>query len=205
MSDGVDLSADVWLPPTGDGPWPVLLLRTIYDNQEARYIGWARGFNKAGYAVVMQDCRGRGDSDGTWVPYVCEAQDGYDTHQWIGVQPWSDGNIGTFGLSYPGFTQTTPATLRSPYLKAVAPIASQQDNYGHHRVNGVIHWAVTLTFLNMVGRSMQYTSLQQFDQQALFKHLPLDEAFSVVTATHPYYKGVLDHHLSYCSWSSTPL
>ena len=205
MSDGVNLSADVWLPPAGDGPWPVLLLRTIYDNQEARYIRWARGFNKAGYAVVMQDCRGRGDSDGTWVPYVCEARDGYDTHEWIGVQPWCDGNIGTFGLSYPGFTQSTPATLRSKYLKAIAPIASQQDNYGHHRVDGVIHWSVTLTFLNMVGRSMQYTSLQQFDQHALFRHLPLKDAFSVVTATHPYYKGVLEHEQYDEWWSSYSL
>ncbi|MDA1297017.1 MAG: CocE/NonD family hydrolase [Chloroflexi bacterium] len=205
MRDGVDLSADVWLPPDGDGPWPVLLLRTIYDNQEPRYIGWARGFNDAGYAVVMQDCRGRGDSDGVWEPYVCEVPDGYDTHEWIGRQPWCDGNIGTFGLSYPGFTQSAPATLRSKYLKAIAPIASQQDNYGHHRVDGVIHWAVTLTFLNMAGRSMQSASLQQFDQKALLKRLPLKDAFSVVTETHPYFAGVLEHEQYDEWWSSYSL
>lgn len=199
MRDGISLSADIWLPPTGHGPWPVLLLRTIYDNQEARYIDWARGFTCAGYAVVMQDCRGRGDSDGEWVPYVCEIPDGYDTHEWIGSQPWCDGNIGTFGLSYPGFTQTAPAILRSKYLKAIAPIASQQDNYGHHRIDGVIHWAVTLTFLNMVGRTMQSSSLAQFDQQALFRNLPLSEAFSVVTNTHPYFAGVLKHE-QYDEW-----
>ena len=68
MRDGVDLSADIWLPASsqGDGPWPVLLLRTIYDNQEPRYIGWTRKFTEHGYAVVMQDCRGRGDSGGEW-------------------------------------------------------------------------------------------------------------------------------------------
>ena len=119
MRDGINLSADIWLPPSshGKGPWPALLLRTIYDNQEARYIGWAREFTNRGYAVIMQDCRGRGDSDGEWIPYVCELYDGYDTHQWIGKQDWCDGNLGTFGLSYPGFTQTLPATLRSKYLK----------------------------------------------------------------------------------------
>ncbi len=201
MRDGVELSADVWLPPTGEGPWPALLLRTIYDNQEGRYIAWARGFNDAGYVAVMQDCRGRGDSEGTWDPYICELYDGYDTHEWVGRQPWCDGNVGTFGLSYPGFTQTLPATLRSPYLKAVAPIASQQDNYGHHRIDGVIHLAVSLTFLNMVGRSMQYPSLQQFDQHELFKHLPIADAFEVVTSTHPYYQGVLDHE-NYDEWWS---
>ena len=159
MRDGVMLSADIWLPPTGDGPWPSLLLRTIYDNQEPRYIRWARGFTAAGYAVVMQDCRGRGDSAGDWLPYLCETEDGYDTHEWVGRQPFCNGQIGTFGLSYPGYTQSLPATLRSSFLKAIAPIASQQDNYGHHRIDGVIHWSVSLTFLNMLGRSMQSESL----------------------------------------------
>ena len=201
MRDGVNLSADVWLPDSsqGDGPWPVLLLRTIYDNQEARYMGWTREFIKRGYAVVVQDCRGRGDSDGVWEPYVCEYEDGFDTHEWVGEQSWCDGNVGTFGLSYPGFTQTLPAALRSKYLKAVAPIASQQDNYGHHRVNGVIHHSVALTFLNMLGRSMQSESLKHFDQQEFFKGLPIDTAMETVTPTHPYYKGVIEHE-QYDDW-----
>ncbi|MBT3994966.1 MAG: CocE/NonD family hydrolase [Chloroflexi bacterium] len=207
MRDKVNLSADVWLPPKslGDGPWPVLLLRTIYDNQEARYIEWTRQFTARGYAVVMQDCRGRGDSDGDWEPYVCELYDGYDTHEWIGEQSWCDGNIGTFGLSYPGFTQTLPATLRSKYLKAVAPIASQQDNYGHHRVNGVIHHNVSFAFLNMLGRSMQYESLKHFDQDSFFFALPLDTAMEEVSTTHPYYAGVVAHEQYDEWWSSYSL
>jgi hypothetical protein len=207
MRDGINLSADIWLPPSsrGSGPWPALLLRTIYDNQEARYIGWAREFTNRGYAVIMQDCRGRGDSDGDWIPYVCELYDGYDTHQWIGEQDWCDGNLGTFGLSYPGFTQTLPATLRSKYLKAVAPIASQQDNYGHHRVNGVIHHNVAFAFLNMLGRSMQYESLKHFDQDTFFFELPIDTAMEKVSNTHPYYKGVMEHEQYDEWWSSYSL
>ena len=201
MRDGVSLSADVWLPHAGDGPWPALLLRTIYDNQEARYIRWARGFTAAGYAVVMQDCRGRGDSDGQWDPYMCELADGFDTHEWVGRQSWCDGQVGTFGLSYPGFTQSLPATLRSRYLKAIAPIASQQDNYGHHRIDGVIHLAVALTFLNMLGRSMQSESLKHLNQHALFRHLPLNTAMEPVTNTHPYYRDVLEHE-AYGEWWS---
>ena len=201
MRDGVNLSADIWLPASsqGDGPWPALLLRTIYDNQEPRYIRWTRKFIERGYSVVVQDCRGRGDSGGEWDPYVCELNDGYDTHEWVGQQSWCDGNVGTFGLSYPGFTQTLPASLRSKYLKAVAPIASQQDNYGHHRVNGVIHHSVSLTFLNMLGHSMQSESLKHYDQQEFFKTLPIDTAMEVVTRTHPYYKGVIDHE-QYDDW-----
>ena len=131
--------------------------------------------------------------------------DGYDTHQWIGEQDWCDGNLGTFGLSYPGFTQTLPATLRSKYLKAVAPIASQQDNYGHHRVNGVIHHNVAFAFLNMLGRSMQYESLKHFDQDTFFFALPIDTAMEKVSNTHPYYKGVMEHEQYDEWWSSYSL
>jgi hypothetical protein len=203
MRDGVKLSADIWFPPTseGDGPWPALLLRTIYDNQETRYIEWARQFTARGYVVVMQDCRGRGDSGGEWTPYVCELYDGYDTHEWVGEQSWCDGNLGTFGLSYPGFTQLLPATLRSRYLKAIAPIAAQQDNYGHHRVNGVIHHNVSFAFLNMLGKSMQYESLKHFDQDTFFYELPIETAMEKVSATHPYYKGIMEHE-QYDEWWS---
>ena len=86
-------------------------------------------FVQNGYAVVMQDCRGRHDSDGEWYPYVNVPKDGYDTQQWIGGQPWCDGNIGTFGASYVGFTQVMSAPLCSPYVKALVPCAAQQDNY----------------------------------------------------------------------------
>ena len=196
MRDNINLSADIWLPDNGEGPWPALLLRTIYDKQETRYIKWARGFNKNGYVVVMQDARGRGDSDGEWDPYRCELNDGFDTHEWVGRQKWCNGKIGTFGLSYPGFTQTYPATLRSKYLKALVPIASQQDNYGHHRVNGVIHYAVALAFLNMVGRTVKNSSLLYFDFQRLVQHLPIKDAFSIVAKTHPYYK-LLQIHILY--------
>ncbi len=197
MRDGVDLSADLYLPPQG-GPFPALLLRTIYDNQEPRYMRWAMRFVEAGYAVVMQDCRGRHDSGGDWNPYVCELEDGFDTHEWIGQQEWCDGKIGTFGISYPGFTQTLPATMRSKYLKALVPIASQQDNYGHHRVDGVIQLAVSLFFANMMGRTMQRTALEALDQNQFFRRLPLIEALDDL-GDSPYYRGVIEHE-PYGEW-----
>ena len=127
MRDGVGLSTDVYLPQTG-GTFPVLLLRTIYDNQADRGFAFVPRFVKAGYAVVLQDCRGRFDSEGDWEPYVNEASDGYDTQEWIGIQSWCDGTIGMFGSSYIGFTQTQTAPLRSRYLKALVPSASQENS-----------------------------------------------------------------------------
>ena len=197
MRDGVRLSADIHMPSSG-GPFPALLLRTIYDNQEPRYLQWTRRFVEAGYAVVLQDSRGRHDSEGKWDPYMCELEDGFDTHEWIGQQEWCDGQIGTFGLSYPGFTQSLPATLRSKYLKALVPIASQQDNYGHHRVDGVIHHAVSLFFANLMGKTMQRNALNELDQDQMYRALPLISALDDL-GDNSYYRGVIEHE-QYGEW-----
>ena len=205
MRDGVDLSADVWLPPAGtasDDRYPALLCRNIYNNADRRYLSWMEGFVAAGYAVVAQDCRGRHDSDGTWDPYMCELNDGFDTHEWVGRQPWCDGQVGTYGVSYPGFTQTLPATLRSPALKALVPIASQQDNWGHMRISGALHWSVALFFANMIGRTMQTEPLNLLDQVAIQRHLPL-RTVSEEHVGYPleFYRGVIEHD-RYDEWWS---
>ena len=200
MRDGVALSADIWLPPTGDR-FPALLIRNPYDNADRRYLPWMDAFVAGGYAVVAQDCRGRHDSDGTWDPYMCELEDGYDTHQWVGAQPWCDGQVGTFGLSYPGFTQTLPATLRSPHLKALVPIASQQDNWGHHRVDGAIQWAVSLFFSNLIGRTMQIEPIARLDQDVLMRHLPLVTAVEANIGRSDYFRGVVEQD-RYDEWWS---
>lgn len=203
MRDGTLLSADIYRPPAGDA-FPVLLLRTIYDNQQQRYVAWAKRFVEAGYAVVMQDCRGRFDSDGVWDPYVNETNDGFDTHEWIGRQPWCNGCIGTFGISYPGFTQTLPATLRSKYLKALAPIASQQDNYGHIYVEGVLHLHIAMFFINVVGRSMQREARNLLDQDEIYRRLPLSTALDDI-ADIPFYRNVINHHTFDEFWKSYSL
>ena len=201
MRDGVNLSADVWLPHSGDN-FPALLIRNIYNNADRRYLSWMEPFVDAGYAVVMQDCRGRHDSDGVWDPYMCELNDGFDTHEWVGRQPWCDGQVATFGVSYPGFTQTLPATLRSPALRALVPIASQQDNWGHMRIGGAIHWSVALFFANMIGRTMQTEPLALIDQQVVQRHLPLATVIEeFVGYPLEFYRGVIEHD-RYDEWWS---
>lgn len=207
MRDGVELWADVYLPnarPGGPGRYPALLLRTIYHSKDPRYVGWATGFVRAGYAVVLQDCRGRHDSDGRWDPYVCEIADGRDTHDWIGAQPWCDGRIGTFGVSYPGFTQTCAAPDGSPHLAALVPIASQQDNYGHHRCDGLIAWANSVFFTNMLGRTMQGEALARLDLRAIERRLPLREAWDEI-GDSPYFRGVVAHEAYDGFWSGYSL
>ena len=121
MRDGVVLRADV-LRPKKDGKFPVLVYRTPYGKHFARaeYKTFEHAVER-GYAVVIQDVRGRYKSDGEFRPYENEGRDGYDTIEWAARQPWSDGNIGTFGLSYPGAVQWLAAVQSPPHLKAMVP------------------------------------------------------------------------------------
>jgi putative CocE/NonD family hydrolase len=121
MRDGVVLRADVVLP-SASGRFPTLVYRTPYSKQLALKEGST--FEKAvarGYAVVIQDVRGRYASDGDFSPYQNEGHDGYDTIEWAARQSWSDGNVGTFGLSYPGAVQWLAAVENPPHLKAMVP------------------------------------------------------------------------------------
>jgi len=121
MRDGVILRADVVLPNV-TGRFPTLVYRTPYGKQFVLKEGSTSEKAVArGYAVVIQDVRGRYASDGDFSPYQNEGHDGYDTIEWAARQPWSDGNIGTFGLSYPGAVQWLAAVENPPHLKAMVP------------------------------------------------------------------------------------
>ena len=121
MRDGVVLRANVWKPASG-GPVPVLVYRTPYgkDATEEWYTTHLHAVER-GYAVVLQDVRGRYESDGEFDPYRNEGRDGYDTIEWAAAQPWSNGSVGTFGLSYPGAVQWLAALESPPHLKAMVP------------------------------------------------------------------------------------
>ena len=192
MRDGVNLSTDIYLPPDG-GPFPTLLVRTIYDNQADWCIDMAKRAVPQGYAVVMQDCRGRFDSDGEFSPYFQEPEDGYDTQEWIGAQEWCDGNIGMFGSSYIGYTQSMTAPLRSKYLKALVPVNSQQDNFGHWRVDGPLQLHVAVNFLMMTGRTMQRGARSMMNWEEICRRLPLISALDDI-ADIPFYRQAIEHY-----------
>lgn len=120
MRDGVRLRADVLRP--SDGRFPTLVYRTPYGKHDAlkEYTTFTRAVER-GYAVVVQDVRGRYASDGDFRPYENEGRDGYDTIEWAARQPWSNGRVGTFGLSYPGAVQWLAAVENPPHLEAMVP------------------------------------------------------------------------------------
>lgn len=137
MRDGVKLRADVFLPATGDR-FPVLVYRTPYgkDRVPADYTTVDAAVAR-GYAVVVEDVRGRYHSEGEFRPYEHEGHDGYDTIEWAARQPWSNGNVGTFGLSYPGAVQWLAAIEGPPHLKAMVPAMTFATPRNFFYSNGV--------------------------------------------------------------------
>jgi putative CocE/NonD family hydrolase len=127
MRDGVKLATDVYMPARNGAPvagrFPVLVTRTPYgkDPAPAPFDAHdpARHFAQRGYVVVVQDCRGRYNSEGTFYINVNEGKDGYDTVEWAARQPWSNGKVGTYGASYLAQAQNALAALHPPHLAAM--------------------------------------------------------------------------------------
>jgi len=150
MRDGVQLATDIHRP-AGTGAsvntrFPTILLRTPY-NKSVRGEAMVRAFVPHGYVLVVQDVRGRYQSEGHWTPLRDDPQDGFDTAQWIGRQPWSNERIGTIGTSYEGATQHALAIGGAPYVQAMIP-RNAMSNFGMYGVRH--HGAFELRWLNWV-------------------------------------------------------
>lgn len=118
--DGVRLATDIYLPDgelTPQGPFPAILIRTPYD--KAGLAETAEFFTKSGYAVAVQDVRGRYSSEGTFYIYTQEGPDGRDAVEWVAARPWCNGEVGTYGGSYLAATQNALAVLQPPHLKTM--------------------------------------------------------------------------------------
>jgi putative CocE/NonD family hydrolase len=125
MRDGARLATDVYRPADVPGPLPAILIRTPY-NKSAGPDGDAdaRFFASHGYAVAVQDVRGKFASEGQFRIYEGDTTDWPDTFDWIGAQPWSTGKIGTFGCSYLGEGQIIAAQQHHPKHLAAIPQAA---------------------------------------------------------------------------------
>lgn len=140
MRDGLELATDLYLP-MGTGPFPVVIERTPYDKNDCN---WRRApyFAERGYAVLIQDVRGRFASPGTFYQYRDEGwgrlQDGYDTIEWAGTQPWSTGKVGTFGTSYSCFNQNMTAPTQPPHLTAMFCNDSSHSWFIHRYGGGAL-------------------------------------------------------------------
>ena len=191
MRDGVELSADVYRPDAS-GTFPTLLWRTPYSNNDAGTVEQSKWFAQRGYVVVVQDVRGKYDSGGTFRLFLDEANDGIDTNEWVGAQPWSNGKIGTMGGSYLGYTQIAPAVRGSKYLTSMSASVTTGDTFNNW---AYIDGALFLGFftpwgsVNMDGHVMQNT--QAYDWSQVFRHLPIATMDQAAGHTNKVYREYL--------------
>jgi putative CocE/NonD family hydrolase len=192
MRDGVRLSADIYVPDA-PGPFPTVLMRTPYDNNTVPNIEKGRRLANQGYACVIQDCRGRYDSEGSYYPFVDDGQDGYDTQEWIGRQSWSNGRIGMAGGSYVGWVQLSSAPYRSERLTCIAPRVMCADLFsglvyrgGAFQLNVMMTWGMRTS-----GRTAQ--SIEFDNWREAFRILPLDACDTKSGRDLPFWKDWLAH------------
>jgi len=162
MRDGVVLRADVYRPDTEDR-LPVLLQRTPYGKGFSNP-AFALMAAERGYAVVIQDTRGRWASDGDGYPMIHEMDDGYDTVEWAARQPWAQAKVGMYGGSYVGYTQWAAAATQPPTLKAIVPTITFCDPYDIFYGGGAFALGVAASW-----------NLMSTAYMAIFKHQGSEE------------------------------
>jgi putative CocE/NonD family hydrolase len=198
MRDGMTLSADIYRPRTAERV-PIILIRTPYDNGSAGHVAQGKRWAGRGYGYVVQDVRGRGESDGAFYPLRDEARDGYDTIEWLARQPWSNGKVGMMGGSYLGWVQTYAATLKPPALQAMIPAVTPPDPDRNFPVQFGAYGPATLSWLAAIsGRTMQ--DISQHDLRAAYSHLPLYEADRLLGRTLTAWRDWLDHPTRDAYW-----
>ena len=171
MRDGVELCATLYLPP-GTGRFPAVLIRTAY-NRSGKF---DRFFPDHGMALIVQDTRGRYDSDGLHYPFVSEAEDGEDTIRWIARQAWCDGNVGMYGPSYLASVQFLAAPLCPDVFKAAAPMFMSGDCWKRaYYCDGAFSLGLSWSWLcfEVPGRVSKAPQMQRLDVKNILLSLPI--------------------------------
>ncbi|MHB1357337.1 MAG: CocE/NonD family hydrolase [Anaerolineae bacterium] len=201
MRDGVLLATTIYLP-LNDSPSPVVLVRTAY-NRSGLYDSY---FPRHGMALVVQDCRGRYGSLGEHYPFANETDDGYDTLEWIGRQPWCNGRVGMYGDSYLAATQFAAVRSGHSLLKAVTPRFMAGDCWKRaYYVDGVFSLALTWSWLcfEVAGRTSDASAMPLLKVADLLRTLPiaaLDEASGVGRV--PSYRAYVEHSRYDALWQA---
>ena len=212
LRDGTITYVDLFRPDAS-GQFPALLQRTPYDKagplSRSSTIDPITAASR-GYAVVIQDVRGRYTSDGEFYTFVNEIDDGYDSVEWVASQPWCTGKVGMVGASYVGATQWLAAKSRPPSLAAIAPVVTGSDYHegwawqaGAFQLGFNLSWAIgalTTANWNNLSRRLLLPAdrlervIDGKDRlTTLFKFLPLQDLPDLQGSLAPYYYDWLAH------------
>ena len=211
MRDNTILYADIYRPD-GPGPFPVILQRTPYDKTLPLSMTQLDPLKGArhGYAVVIQDTRGRYTSEGEFNCFKDDINDGYDTVEWAAVQPWSSGKVGMYGASYVGATQWLAALSGPPHLAAIFPNVTASNYHegwtyqgGAFELGFNVSWTLgSLTLANFqnlsssknVPQDKREKLIQAIDSmESSFRFLPLKEFPHLKDGLATYFYDWLAH------------
>ncbi len=213
MRDGTLLRADLYRPAHG-GPFPALLVRTPYGEPAIRTAPVLPALD-AGFAVVLQYCRGTGTSDGDFTPFESEADDGVDAVDWCARQDWCDGRVGMWGSSYGGMVQFAAAVQAPAALKCLLPIVTPADYYGGlayrqgaFQLGQLLGWytvksAQTVAYRAVAGEDVSGDGpalmAHSSDLGAAYRHLPARD-MPAVSRILPAWQRWLDHERRDAYW-----
>lgn len=212
MRDGVTLYADLYRP-AAPGRYPVLVVRTPYGTQRDAVHPVMTRFAQNGYAVLMQDTRGRYESEGRWDPFRHEAEDGKDTVEWAAKQPWSNGKVAMQGGSYLGHVQWAAASQQPSGLVAIFPGVASTNIYanwitfgGAFRLSFNYGWGVVRMpnriMLPQYWHTEAYTPEELKYEQILY-HLPLrDGDLRSAGYATAHYRAWLEHESYDAYWKA---
>lgn len=189
MRDGVHLATDVYRDQSVERA-PVVLMRTPYNKTGAKAV--AERYAKAGYIAVVQDCRGKFASEGTFFPYDNEGQDGFDTIEWVVKQPWCNGRVGMWGASYVGATQWQAAAEHPPGLVTICPTATWSSFYRNLYLGGAVRLSLIAKWAGG-NASRPNPNAKPIDWDAALMKLPLDEIDDAMGMEVPWLSGMLTH------------
>lgn len=173
--DGTNLASDIYIPTEGDNH-PVILIRTPYGKQQHVYEGEYFAYN--GYAVVIQDSRGKWESDGEYFPFINEKNDGIETINWITNQDWCNGEVGMWGSSYLSYCAIVAATEKPEALKTLFIISGWLDGKKIINPGGTMHLMLNLPWI--LHEETQKVRSINYDMEELFEYLPLNNVFNSI-------------------------
>ena len=202
MRDGVSLVADIYRPKV-EGKLPVLLTRTPYNRRDP-----ATGMSLAshGYVVILQDTRGRFDSEGEFYPFRHEANDGYDTVEWAAGLPYADGRVGMFGGSYVGATQMLAASSNPPHLTGIFPYVTAMEYYEGWTYEGgaLMQWFASSWTSGLTEDTIRRKTTALNRSRQWVEQLPADEyrLFNLPVAADiaPYFRDWVEHESNDDYW-----
>lgn len=172
VRDGLELSANLFLPEPQESAetFPVILEMIPYRKDDWRYnsdVARMSYLAQHGFAGCRLDVRGTGSSPGIALDEytLAESQDGYDAVEWLAAQPWCNGAVGMWGISYGGFTAIQVAKMQPPHLKAIVPMYATDDRYldDVHYIGGcktaseLAQYAVSMVGMNALPPAPDYT------------------------------------------------